>query len=306
VDEAKTEEIVAVGKASADAIMMAASLVKPGVRLMEVAEKAEAYMKGKGYGLAFPLNISVNCVAAHYTPTLGDRAVFSHDDVVKIDFGAEKNGVLGDGALTVDLSGKHAKLLEAAEKALDNALATVKAGTEVRKIGRVVAETVEALGFKPIRNLGGHAIEENDLHSGAFIPNYDNGDTAVLEEGALVAIEPFVTTQSGAGMVKENGINEIYNYLGSLPVRAQSARALLAEIENKYSKNPFAVRWLSNIDSSWFGLYSGISELVRARCIESNPVLAEARDGIVAQAEAELIVERDGCRIITLARPQRA
>ena len=35
----------------------------------------------------------------------------------------------------------------------------------------------------PIKNLGGHGIKEHDLHAELFIPNYDNGDFTVLEEG---------------------------------------------------------------------------------------------------------------------------
>lgn len=302
MDESKINKIVEVGKASSEAIRKAASQVKPGVKYIDVAQAAERHMKELGFGMAFPINISVNNIAAHYTPTLGDESVFTSNDLVKIDFGAEKDGLLGDGALTVDLSGSHAKMIEAAELALDNAIATVKAGIEIREIGRVIEETVQKAGFKTIMNLGGHAIEENELHAGDFIPNYDNGDTDTLVEGSLVAIEPFVTTQKGRGLVKDNGVYEIYTYLADTGVRSGAARAVLGEIKEKYSKNPFAARWLAAAGGTKFGLYSGLSELVRAGCIEPNPVLVESGNGIVAQAEVELIVEKGGCKVITLAK----
>ena len=82
-------------------------MVKPGARLLDVAESAEKFLKDKGFGLAFPINLSVNEQAAHYTPSVGDERIFTENDLVKIDFGAERNGLLGDGAITVDLSGKH-------------------------------------------------------------------------------------------------------------------------------------------------------------------------------------------------------
>jgi len=291
-----------VGKASADAMLHAAKLVKPGARLLDVAESAENFLKERGFGLAFPINLSVNAEAAHYTPSFSDERQFSEGDIVKVDFGAERNGLLGDGAITVDLSGRHGKMIEAAETALDNAMATIRHGVSVCDIGKVIADAVESAGYLPIKNLGGHGIKEHDLHAELFIPNYDNGDFTVLEEGMIVAIEPFVTTSSGKGMVVEADTCEIYTYANDATVRSPEARALLAEISKSYSKEPFAVRWLSGLVRSKFRLYAAISELARAGALEPSPTLVEAGGKEVAQAEAQLLVTKDGCEIITRAK----
>ena len=235
---------VEVGKASVDAIMYAARLVRPGARLLDVAEASEKYLREKGYAPAFPINLSVNHRAAHYSPSLDDAAVFCETDVVKVDFGAEKNGVLGDGAITVDLSGNHSDMVDAAEGALDAAMSKVRAGVKVREIGREIERIIESAGFSPIRNLGGHGIGINELHGGVFIPNYDNGDATELEEGQTVAIEPFAT--DGKGLVREEEICEIYTFAGHASVRSPVARKVLARIEKDYHENPFAARWLSN------------------------------------------------------------
>ncbi len=301
MDENKLKLAMEVGKASQGAIVAASRLVKPGVRLLDVAEAVEKQLKAAGFGLAFPMNLSQNERAAHYSPSFEDQAVFSEKDIVKIDFGAEKGGALGDGALTVDLSGQHGKMIETAERALDNALSMVKAGVEVRKIGAEIAKTVENAGFRVILNLGGHGIGENDLHTGSFIPNYDNADETVLEEGSIIAIEPFITMKSGRGHVTEGESQEIYSFVGGSLPRGESARKLLKEIEAKYPSNPFAARWLGS-GMSRFSLYSGISELSRIGCISASPVLIEAGGAPVAQAEAELLVEHDNCRIITRAK----
>lgn len=301
MEEAQLKLAIEVGKASQEAIVAASRLVKPGARLLDVAEAAEAQLRKSGFGLAFPINLSQNERAAHYSPAFEDQSVFSENDIVKIDFGAEKEGMLGDGALTIDLSGKHTKMIEAAELSLDNAIAAVRAGTEVRKIGAEISKTIEKHGFKVILNLGGHGIESNDLHTGSFIPNYDNGDDTTLEEGSIIAIEPFITTQSGRGQVTEGDSAEIYSYTGGAAPRGEVARKLLNVIKSKYDKNPFAVRWLSE-GLSRFSLYSAISELYRNGCIGPSPVLVEAGKAPVAQAEAELLVEKDGCKVITRAR----
>jgi methionyl aminopeptidase len=135
------------GKALSEAILKAKSLVKPGNKLIDVANAAEGYLKSNGYGLAFPMNISINEQAAHYTPSLGDEKVFSASDVVKLDFGSEKGGFLCDAAITVDLSGKYGGLVAATEEALSNAISMVKAGIAINEIGRTIAQTIEARIF---------------------------------------------------------------------------------------------------------------------------------------------------------------
>jgi methionyl aminopeptidase len=286
-----------VGRVSYDALKKASEMVKPGKKLLDVAQYTEDVIREQGFELAFPLNISVNEQAAHYTPSLGDEKVFAPNDIVKLDIGAAKDGILGDCAMTIDLSGKNGALLDASKRALDDAISTVKAGVRVSDIGKAIQNAIESKGFKPIRNLGGHGVMEHNLHAELFIPNFDNGDDTELEEGMIVAIEPFATT--GRGMVSDGDSYEIYDYIGSPVVRSQNARSLLTEIEKSYHHEPFAVRWLSNVVSSKFGLYSGVRELFSAGAINAYPVLVELGNGMVSQFEAEVLVEKDGCKVLT-------
>jgi len=291
-----------VGAASAEAMVFAARQVKPGAKLLDVAESAEKFLRDKGFGLAFPINLSVNEQAAHYTPTLNDDKVFGEKDIVKVDFGAEKNGILGDGAITVDLSGEHSAMVEAAERALDDAIIVVKHGVSLCDIGKAIGNAITSAGFVPVKNLGGHGVKEHDLHAELFIPNYDNADFTVLEEGMVVAIEPFVTT--GKGLVTDGDTCEIYSYSGDAQTRSPDARKILEYISKNNPTEPFAVRWLSSLVGSRFGLYAAISELVRAGGLEPHPTLIEVSRARVAQAEAQLIVTKDGCEILTRAKIQ--
>jgi methionyl aminopeptidase len=182
------------GKASFEALTYAKELVKPGKKLIDTANELEKFMKGKGFGLAFPVNISINENAAHYTPTVNDESVFTNNDLVKIDLGARKDTYLQDCAVTIDLSGKYANFVDTAQKALQEAISSVKAGRKVCEIGAAVEKVVKGAGLKPIENLGGHGISEEDLHADIFIPNYDNGDDTALEEGQVVAAAAAVAT----------------------------------------------------------------------------------------------------------------
>lgn len=296
----KTGLMKEVGAASAEAMVYAARQIKPGVKLLDVANSAEKFLKDKGFGLAFPINLSINSQAAHYTPTVDDVKVFSANDIVKVDFGAEKNGMLGDGAITVDLSGKNQKMVEIAEKALDNAISAVRHGVSVCDIGKAIAETVEGSGFSVVKNLGGHGIKEHDLHAELFIPNYDNADFTVLEEGMVVAIEPFITT--GKGLVTDSDICEIYSYIGDAQLRSPEARKILGHIAVHNSKEPFAARWFSGLVESKFRLYVAFAELARSGALEPHPTLVEISGKDVAQAEAQLLVGKDGCEVLTRAK----
>ncbi len=294
-DEIRTIEEV--GAISYRAVQMARGMVRPGVRLIDVAEKVEGFVRQSGFGLAFPLNLSINSEAAHYTPSMDDVREFSESDVVKVDFGAERDGFLGDCAACVDLSGSHGNLVEGVEAALGDALSMVRPGVTTGELGRAIARAIESNGGKPIRNLGGHGIGKHDLHSEPFVPNYDDGSGDALEEGMTVAIEPFAT--DGKGLVTDGDSCEIYQYIGPAQTRQPAARQVLGEVSKRYGNEPFAVRWLSGGAQSRFSLYAAILELVRAGALEPHPTLIETGNGSVAQAEATVIVESDGCRLLT-------
>jgi methionyl aminopeptidase len=289
-----------VGKASYDALNYGRGLVKEGAKLIDIAEGVESYLKGKGFELAFPVNVSINENAAHYTSPFGDMSTVPNGAVVKLDVGARKGTYLGDCATTIDLSGRYAKLVEAAEKALENAISMVKAGRKVNEIGREMEKMAKSYGFEPIRNLGGHGVERHDLHAGVFIPNFDNGDTTELEEGQVIAIEPFMT--NGSGYVGDGETIEIFQKTGFPSIRAGGTREIAAFIDGHYLTFPFASRWIQKelkLESD-FGIRKALTELAYADALESFPVLVEKKKGIVAQAEKEMIVEKDSCTVVTI------
>ncbi len=297
-DEKEMKLIAEVGAASYKALIKAKSMVKPGAKLLDVAEATEKYLRESGFGCAFPLNLSVNSEAAHYTPSMMDDKVFGEKDIVKVDIGASKDGILGDNALTVDLSQQNGKLVEASQECLRNAISRVKAGVMVSDIGREIENTARRHGFKPIMNLGGHEVKTHELHAGIFVPNYDNHDDTQLEEGMVVAIEPFVT-DGKRGEVLESDVCEIFGYVGSAPIRAPEARKVLAEIESNNEDEPFAVRWLTHTVGSKFALYKSIKELAMAGMLTAYPMLVEASNGMVSQSEVEVMVTKDGCEVLT-------
>ncbi|MDE1845923.1 MAG: type II methionyl aminopeptidase [Candidatus Micrarchaeota archaeon] len=295
VDDQKILEDL--GKETFTILHQAKEMVKPGVRMLDVAKKVEELVRKKDLQFAFPMNLSINENAAHCTPSFNDDAVFGEKDVVKVDVGLRSGDVLTDSAVTVDLSGNYSKLNQATQEALDAAIATVRDGRKVGEIGRAVGEVAKKYGVQPIKNLGGHGIGEGELHANYYIPNYDNGDETELQEGDLIAVEVFFT--DGEGRVVNGDYNQIFRKFPGVFTRSNEMRAIADYIDTSYSTYPFALRWLVENFKSEFKVRAALNELSRQDALESFPALVERKKGTVTQFEKSVVVEKDGCKIIT-------
>jgi len=95
-------------------------LVKPGNSLLQVAEEVEAKILEHSE-IAFPINISRNNEAAHFSPKEESTETFNEGDLVKIDIGTHFNGYIVDAAYSIDLSKTkmQKKLCDASKEALE-------------------------------------------------------------------------------------------------------------------------------------------------------------------------------------------
>jgi methionyl aminopeptidase len=115
------------------------SLVKPGLTYLDLAESVEKLIIDSGARLAFPVNIAVDDVAAHYTPVPNDKLVFQSGQIVKLDVGTHINGCIADTAASVEVgTNRWSSLIEASRAALDAALDVLAPGIELRKVGGAV------------------------------------------------------------------------------------------------------------------------------------------------------------------------
>jgi methionyl aminopeptidase len=133
MDSHEYEKWKKAGRIAAEALQYGKSLIKPGASMREVCDKVDAKIIELGARPAWPTQIGCNEVAAHYTPDPDDDAVFQ-DELVCLDVGAHVDGYVGDNALTVDLSGKHGKFVEAAKHAMEAAAKMVKPGASISEI----------------------------------------------------------------------------------------------------------------------------------------------------------------------------
>lgn len=286
-----------VGKLTAEVREEIRELVEPGRDLLLIAEKAEDLTREKGAKPAFPCNISLNEVAAHYSPPAADETKIEEGDLVTVDIGAHLDGYIGDTAMTIATDEKDQQMVETAELALKKAIKGIKSGINVGEIGGIIEKTVGEAGFKPIRNLSGHSLDRWSLHAGTTIPNVKEKSEKDLEEGEIIALEPFVT--DGAGEVKSQPEAYIFRYLNDEAVSGRMALKTLRLIKRKYGKLPFAERWLAE-DMSKIRLQMTLRELITSRSIYPYYILKEKENGKVVQAEHTLIVTDEGCEVTTL------
>ncbi len=280
------EDWIKAGKIASEAREFSRQLVKPGTRLFDIAEQVENKIRELGGVPGFPVNLSLNEVAAHYTPVPSDEIVLE-DQVIKIDIGTCVNGAIGDTAYTVDLSGKYSELVRASREALANVEKILGVGTSLGDIGKTIQDTITSYGFVPVKNLSGHGLSSFSVHEPPSIPNVNTNDPTVLKKGQTIAIEPFAT--DGAGLIKESGGAMIYSQVNKRPVRSAFSRQIFAEIQ-KYDNLPFATRWLA----AKFGegrTRLGLRELSQAGNVKEYPPLVEINKGMVSQAEHTFIID---------------
>ena len=270
----------------------AKSIIKKGTPLIEIAEKIENRIISLGGKPAFPVNLSINGVAAHYTPGYKDETLAF--GLLKIDFGVNVEGYIVDTAFSLDLENdeENKKLILASEKALENVMKKIKEGIEICEIGKVVQETITSFNFSPVRNLSGHEIRRYNLHAGITIPNYDNNNKNKIYEG-VYAIEPFST--NGVGEVYESKPSGIYMLKEKKVTRI--GREILNYIWQEYKTLPFCERWLIKKFGEKVAL--NLKFLEQQGILYQFSQLREKKKGKVAQTEHTILVAKEKTEILT-------
>lgn len=285
MDREVKENYIKAGKIAAEVLKEAKKFIVPNVSILEVVEKTESLIIKKGGSLACPVTLSINEVAAHYTPAKNEKTIIKENDVAKLDIGVHINGYVADTATTVCLDREKEEMNDIIKQALENALSAVKPGLNLGQLGAIIQETVERHGYRVIINLTGHTLGKYDLHEGVNIPNIKMNTKETLKEGTAIAVEPFLT--DGAGAIKESDKVQIYKFLANKPARMNEARKILQLSQTIFNKMPFATRWL-NINP--FLLEQALKQLRMNGALYPYPVLKEIRDGIVVQAEHTTLV----------------
>lgn len=283
--------------------------IRPGMSMTDIVNMIEdgtrALVEENGFesGIGFPTGVSLNEVAAHYTPNAGDKRILQETDVLKVDFGVHVKGRIVDSAFTLNFEPTWDPLLAAVREATNAGVAAAGIDVRLGDVGAAVQEVmesheVEAHGkthqVRCIRNLNGHNIEPYRIHGGKSVPIVGVPLDVKMEEGEYFAIETFGST--GRGYVMDSGECSHYArkvHIPSVPLRVSSARPLLYTINKNFGSLPFCRRYLDRLGEKNYLL--GLKHLVQQGIVQDYPPLADVPGSMTAQFEHTVLL-RPTCK----------
>jgi methionyl aminopeptidase len=203
--QADIEGLQHIGAIVAQVLKRMLDAAEPGMTTRELDALGAQWLAEQGarsapqltYNFPGATCISINEEAAHGIP--GDR-VIAAGDMLNVDVSAELEGYFADTGGTVVVPPTNptkTRLCHATRTALDNALACVRAGQPMNRIGAAIQRTAKTYGFRIIENLGSHGVGRALHEAPEHIPGYfDPSDKRMLQEGMVITIEPFLSTKS--------------------------------------------------------------------------------------------------------------
>ncbi|MGC8584977.1 MAG: type II methionyl aminopeptidase [Thermoplasmata archaeon] len=282
------EKYLRAGKIASSAIEYGKSIIKVGERTEKIADEIDNFIISKGGKPAFPVNLSRNEEAAHYSPGFNDDRRISNNDIIKLDLGVHIDGYIADTAISIDMSGKNEKLLNASRHALENVARNLRPGITLNDIGEIIENSINFFNYKPIYNLTGHQLDRYILHTGMSFPNYPSGEKDIVKNGMAFAIEPFAT--DGMGLIKEGKFGNILMLMDEKE---------FPEVYEKYLSLPFSVRWVYRDFSQPEKI---MEKLMNSRKVKKFGILVEKKHGNVSQHEHTFVIFNDRIYITTLLK----
>ena len=262
---------------------------------------------GLNAGIAFPTGASLNHCAAHWTPNIGDETVLKYDDVMKIDYGSQIDGLMTDCAFTVAFNPRYDNLLQAVKEATDTGIRAAGIDAVFSDIGAAIQETMESFEVeignktfpvKCVENLCGHSMERYKIHAGKSvnIVRNDQFNTRMVE-GEQYAIETFGST--GRGHVYEDLDCSHYMRefdLDDVPIRDGKARGLLNVINREFGTLAWCRKWLEE----YFPRHiMPLKRLVDQGIVKAYPPLSDVNGCYTAQCEHTILLRPTCKEVIT-------
>ena len=334
-----TKKILEAGKITSEVRDYAHTIVKKGTPLIEIAEKIESKILELGGKPAFPVNTSINEIAAHYTPSHDDKTLAS--GLIKVDFGVHVDGWTADNSFSVDLedSEENKKLITASEDALNNAIVLIKSKTKVNDKNDVSSSIKTASGqandfakdksspqiAEQDRELGGNnslttsdigKIIQTTIESHGFSPiiNLSGHSMEQYELHAGTTI-PNIDDKRNTKLKEGLYAIEPFATTGSGKIRDGKSSGIYNLQDTKKPRSPIAREVLEFIEkeyntlpfcSRWIVKKFGTRALFSLRELEANGnlhhfhQLVEVSGNKVSQAEHTILIEKDEVIVTTL------
>jgi methionyl aminopeptidase len=299
--------------------------LKPNLTLKEIANFIETEIKSQTNfnidnpiekGIGFPTGLSINNLAAHYTPNYNELDIlFKESDIIKIDYGVQFNGTIIDSAFTYSFNPDYQEFINISRNLTNYAVSLCGPDVILGEIGKDIEEYVKSKeieingkieNIKIMKDLCGHKIAPYKIHDGKAVPNVKIFYPLRMQEGEFYAIEPFITTGNGISIIKEP--NSHYMISNKIDISSnnnlrlnKSDKFLYDFILKNYSSLPFCSRWIHELfEGKYIDNNYSLNKLVSKNILNEYPPIYDIEGSIISQFEHTIYIKDKG--IINLTK----
>jgi methionyl aminopeptidase len=295
------------------------SLIKPGMSLKDIAVLIENKIKEEinydnsaplSQGIAFPVGLSLNNCAAHYTPNYGEDTIILKDtDILKIDYGVHVKGTIIDSAFTIHFDPKYDEFINISKDITNFAVKQCGPDAVLGDIGKEIEEFIDGIEVKidnkiypltTMHDLSGHMITQYEIHAGKAVPNIAINYPLRMKDGEYYAVEPFISTGKGETII--NGPNSHYMLSKNHDIvnnLNENECKVYDIIKKNYYTLPFCQRWLYELEKSI--KYDNIlKNFEKKKIINVYPPIYDINNSIISQFEHTIFIKERG--IINLTK----
>jgi methionyl aminopeptidase len=291
------------------------SIIEPNISLKKISKLIEEKIKEEvkydsdnplNAGIAFPVGLSLNNCAAHYTPNYYENDItLKSTDILKIDYGVHFNGIIIDSAFTMHFDNKYDEFINISRKLTNYAVSLCGPDAILGDIGKDIEEYIyskeieidgKLYQLRTMSDLSGHAIAKYEIHAGKAVPNIAINYPLRMKDYEYYAIEPFITTGDGKTILKEPNSHFMMNknYKNNAKKIEDYDEKFVYDLVDKYYYTlPFCQKWLYEYNNS-YNYDNILKKLESKKILQSYPPIYDINGSIISQFEHTIFVKENG------------
>jgi methionyl aminopeptidase len=288
-------------------------LIKPGITLKEIANLIENKVKEEiafdienpsQKGIAFPVGLSLNNCAAHYTPNYYDAdIILKESDILKVDYGVHIEGTIIDSAFTIHFDPKYDEFVKLSKDLTNYAVSLCRPDVILGELGADIEEYIKSkeliidgklCKMNVMSEISGHMISQYQIHAGKAVPNVAINYNVRMKEYEYYAIEPFLTTGLGKSIIKgDNSHFMLSNSLNNLNKLKSDEKKLYHLIYKNFNTLPFCQKWLYQLNKE-LEHDKLLKKLEEKQILNVYPPIWDIEGSIISQFEHTIFVKENG------------
>ena len=291
------------------------SIIKPNISLKKISNLIEEKIRTEvnydiknplNAGIAFPVGLSLNNCAAHYTPNYYEEdIILKSTDILKIDYGVHVKGTIIDSAFTIHFDNKYDQFIDISKNLTNYAVSLCGPDAILGDIGKdieeyILSKEIEIDGkihqLRTMSDLSGHAISKYEIHAGKAVPNIAINYPLRMKANEYYAVEPFITTGDGKTILKEHNSHFMMNKnykMNSKKIEDYDEKYVYDLIDNYYSTLPFCQKWLYEHNAT-YNYDNILKKLEDKKILQSYPPIYDINDSIISQFEHTIFIKENG------------